>query len=975
MTASRLLMTTASCMALLAGGTAAAQSAQPADDVKGAPSTPEIIVTGSRIARQDYVAQSPIVTTSKAAVENSGVPTVDAYLLQLPQFQPGTGGYTNVSSGGLGVGQATLNLRGLGAVRTLVLLDGRRLEPGNAQSVIDINTIPTSALSGVEAITGGASATYGSDAIAGVVNFKLRRKFEGLEVSGQLGVSSRGDAPTRQFSFIAGSKFAGGAGSIMLAGEYADRQPIGYRDRAFSNPTGNLAAQTQNGYYAPTGTNLPTQAAVNTLFGSYGYAAGAVPRTANFGVNVDNSLFRSGAPGTNYKAYGDPCIVNNGAAGFGYDGQCTNNLQNGLKRYAFLARAEYQVSPALTFYAQGQFAHSLARGQGSHPQATPFGAAGLTVPVTNPFIPADLRALLASRPDPNASFIYVKRVTELGPRAFTSATDTYQALVGAQGRIGGDWDYDLYYSHGNTHATNRTVSGAVSVSALQRLLNAADGGASLCTGGYNIFGPGVSSASCQAYIGRDTVTITNISQDEVAGSLSGSVFRLPAGPVKLAVTANYRRNTYRTDPDPAIQAGDIGAVVAVQPTRGSINVAEVAGEILVPILADKPLFQSLNLGAGYRYSHYNLSGGVSTYKINFDWRVFSPLLLRGGYQKAVRAPNIGELFLPPGGVVANIGAPPASGDPCDVRSSFRTGANANAIRGLCLAQGIPGAIIDSYNQANVGIPSQTQGNTGLSPELARSYTLGAVIQPGFLGNAFSRMSLSIDYYNIRITNTIATLGVQTTFNKCFNADGSNPTYSNSNFYCSLLSRNTLNGQISNSIQPLLNLGGYRTDGLDMQFDWNLPLEALGAKSNAGSLTFNLTANYLHKFEIQQLPGAAFQNFTGTIGADTYARWKLAGSFSYEVGPVQFGLRWRHISAFRDSSVVTNPASTIAGPPAVDYFDLFGRVRVSERYEFRLGVTNLGDRQPPQVGSLAGFTNAGVYDIIGRSFYAGFRARF
>jgi iron complex outermembrane recepter protein len=935
----------------------------------------EVVVTGSRIAREDYVAQSPIVTTPVESVQNSGVPTVDAFLLQLPQFQPGTGGFTNVSSGGLGVGQATLNLRGLGAVRTLVLLDGRRLQPGNAQSVIDVNIIPSSAISGVEVVTGGASATYGSDAVAGVVNFKLRKSYSGGEISAQVGQSDRGDATTHQVSAIAGTDFAGGAGSVMFAAEFADREPIGFREREFSSPTGNLAALLGNGYYAPTGSNLPTQAAVNNVFASYGFAAGTVPRTVNLGVNPDGTLFRSGATGTNYRSDGDECVVADGS-GFGYDGNCTNNLQNGLRRGAALLRAQYEVSEHATLFAQGLFAHSFARGQGSHPSATPFGAAGLTVPVTNPFIPADLRSLLAARSAPDASFTYVKRIEQDGPRSFTASTDTYQALVGAEGRLGGDWSYEAYYSHGNTSPTDKAVAGVISVSALQQLLIAPDGGASLCAGGYNIFGPQPTSASCASFISRRTETTTDITQDELALNATGTIFRVPAGDVALALSGSARQNEYATTPDPAIQAGDIASVVAVQPTKGTIRVREIAAEVLVPLLSDKFLAQSLNLNGGYRYSHYNTSGGVSTYKLGLDWRVFAPLLFRGGYQKAVRAPNIAELFQPAGAVIANIGAPPASGDPCDVRTALRTGANGAAIRALCLAQGIPGTIVDSYNQANVGQPSVTQGNPALSPETANSYTIGTVIEPGFLGRAVEQMSFSIDYYNIKIEETIATLGVQNTLNKCFNTDGSNPNYSAANFFCSLITRNTQNGQISQASQPLLNLGGYRTDGVDAQIDWRAPLDSLGLPSAAGTLVSNLTVSYLNKFEIQQQQGNPFQDFTGTIaGTDTYARWKYSGSLGYEWHQLQFGLRWRHVSAFKDSSVVTNPASAIAGPDAVDYFDIYGRFGIGEHLEVRAGVTNIGDVDPEQVGALRGFTNPAVYDVIGRAYYLGLKVGF
>jgi len=933
----------------------------------------QIVVTGSRIARQDYVAESPIVTVAPTAIENSGAPTIDTYLLQLPAFGVGTGGFSNGSSGGLAIGQANINLRSLGTVRTLVLLDGRRLEPGNAQSVIDINTIPASALQGVEVITGGASATYGSDAIAGVVNFKLRHRFQGFEASGQIGISERGDAPTHQASFITGGKFAEGKGSVILAGEYADRAAISFRGRDFSTPTGNIAPQMGNGYYAPSGTNLPNQTVVNTVFGTYGFAAGTMPRTGNFGVNADNTLYRSQAPGTNYKPNNDPCVVNNGATAFGYDGNCTNNLQNPMHRWATVARAEYEASDSLSVFGQFQFAHSLARAQGSHPQLNAVGATGVQVPVTNPFIPLDLRTILASRATPGATFSYVKRFEEAGPRAFSSATDTWQATVGLEGKIGPSWSYEAYVAAGRTHATDAAVSGSVSLSAVNQLLNAAGGGTSLCSGGFNIFGPTPVSPACVAFVSRNTVTKTAIGQTEFAANVTGNLFKLPAGDLKLNFGGNFRRNTYRTEPDSALVAGDIAAIVAVQPTRGRTDVIEGSIEALIPILADVPLFKSLNLTAGYRLSHYNLSGDNSTYKINFDWRVFSPLMLRGGYQRAVRAPNIGELFLPASGTVANIGAPPTSGDPCTATGNLRTGSAATQVLALCLAQGLPSAIASSFAQANVGIPATTAGNRDLQPETAKSYTLGGVLQPEFLGSAFRRFSLSVDYYNIRIANTIGTVGAQNTLNKCFNTDGSNPNYDPNNLFCTLITRSNTTGQVTNLLLPLLNLGGYRTDGVDAALDWSLPLSSLGLRGDAGTFAFNLNVNWLHRFEIQTLPGSAWQNFTGTIGGtDTYARWKWTCSLAYELRGAQLGVRWRRMTSFRDASVVTNPASTVAGPGATQYFDLFARVKANDRLELRLGVTNLGDAQPPQVGATKGFTNQALFDVVGRAYYLGMR---
>lgn len=953
-------------------GTKADASAEPAK-------TSDIIVTGSRIARRDYVAQSPIVTQSAETLQATGATTIDKALLTLPQFQPGQGGFTNSSAGGQGVGLSSLNLRSLGPQRTLVLLDGRRSQPGNGLTVIDINSIPSSAISGVEVITGGASATYGSDAISGVVNFKVYHRFEGIRLDAQAGISSRGDAANQQASLIAGTKFADGRGSIMIAGEYQHRDGLHYTDRDWSSPSRSFSNVIGNGVFAP-GSNAPSQAAINTVFSQYGIAGGSVLRTDQLGFNQDGTLFRNRNTTTaplNYKGSSNPCMVVTPTT-FAYDGLCLNLHQLPLTRYATLGRAEYELSSSLKAFVQGQYSKVTAYAQGSNPTLNPVGASGLSVPITNPFIPTDLRTLLASRASPNANFLVVKRFIDDGPRAYVNRTTTYQLVAGLEGQLPiNDWSFELYGTHGRTSGTDKVYSGAVSISAVQRLLAAADGGASLCSGGFNIFGPEPVSASCAAYVARPTRSVTSIGQDEVAFNTTGPIFTLPAGDVKLAVSGAYRRNSFRTTPDTAISAGDIAATTATQPLYGVTSVVEGAAEVLVPLLKDLPLIQSLNATGAYRYSKYNISGGVSSYKVGVDWRVVDPIMFRGGYQKAVRAPSVGELFQPLQGALANIGLPPSAGDPCDVRSNYRSGANAAAVRNLCIAQGVPSAVIDSFNSANSGVQSSTAGNIGLKPETAKTLTFGMVFQPSFLGEAFRRMSLSVDYYDIRLKSVISSVDVLTSVSKCFNADGSNPGYSASYILCQNLFRDTTTGQIAGSSQKLLNLGAYKTSGIDIVFDWVLPLGSLGL-GGEDTLRFNVAATYLRNFDIQVNPGAPFSNYRGTItiptgaGASAFARMKANTTVEYTHDGFSLGVKWTHVTGFRDVSTATNQASTVPGTPTYDLFDLFAKLRVNDKFELRGGVQNLGDRDPPPVGGFNA-TNPGVYDTIGRSFFLGVKA--
>lgn len=958
---------------------ATAQVADPAvSPEQAAPDAPpqaaDIIVTGSRIARKDYTAQSPIVTTDAEDIAVAGTSTVDSYLRQLPQFQPGSGDFSNSASGGT-VGQATLNLRGLGAQRNLILMDGRRLQPSNPEGVIDINTIPTLAIGNVEVISGGASATYGSDAMSGVVNFKIRTDLRGLELFAQGNVTGRGDGASRQLGFAYGTKFADGRGSLLLSGEYVDRDGVGTLARRFSRGQA-LSGFIPQGLLVPDGGNLPSQAVVTSVFSGYGVSA-AVPRTSFFGFNNDGTLFRRNAPAGSFNYRGPttgPFIST--PTLFGYDGSYYNFIQTPLERYTVFGRGEYEVSDGITLYAQGSYAHSKARNQGSEPVlATPWD---LRIPVTNPFIPADLARVLASRPQPNAPITYFGRVSQAGPRSFTTETETWQALVGLRGEIASlGWTWDIYGSHGEANTSDTTTAGAVSVGALRRLINAADGGSGLCAGGYNPFGLEGLSSACLAYVSRTPINRTSINQDVVEGVLQGGLFNVPAGEVRFAASANYRRNGYLFVPDSDVAAGDITSISATQRTTGSTRVAEGAIELLLPILADLPFIRALNVTLGYRYSDYRLSGGAHTYKADFDWRVAEPLMFRGGYQRALRAPNIGEYFLAGNQTVSQIGTPPGGGDPCDVRSNFRAPSNANAaqVRSLCIATGLNAALADSFQQPTTAAVTTTIGNGALKPEKADTFTFGAVLTSPFSADALRNISLSVDYYDIKIANAIAVLGATTSLQKCFNGDGSNSSYSASNYFCGLFQRDGT-GLFTSVSQPYLNLGGYRTAGIDVQLDWRVPLDFLSVGGQSGSITLASYANYLDKFEIQTLPGGPFQENAGTIStATSFPRWKLVNSLTIDAGPFSVSGRWRYIDAMADASTITNPATTIPNTPSYNYFDLSLKIAPTDKYELRLGINNLTDKRPPVVGGTLGVTNPGVYDVLGRSFYASAKARF
>lgn len=959
MTRTQYLTGASALVLLLTSGPIAAQ-AQTTPAV-GPNAVDEIVVTGSRIARRDYVSNSPIVTVGRDDIEKSGSVTVDTLLNQMPQFVPSVSSTSNNPSNG---GQANIDLRGLGTARTMVLLNGHRVVPSNSDGTVDVNIIPAALIQNIEVISGGASATYGSDAMAGVVNFKLNTNFTGLQVDAQYGVTEQGDGREKALSATAGGEYADGRGHAVLSLGYSERGEVYNASRDFSKISG-ASSTTPYGRYDATGTNLPSQAAVDAIFSQYGYAAGTVKASANLGFNNDGTLFYNGV---NYKgstAIDYSTIPVNGT----YNTGALNLLQLPLTRYTAYAATDYEINEHAEFYGSFNFTHYDSRTiLAPSPAAS---ATGFSVPVTNPFISDDLAALLAGRANPNANFLLRKRFTDVGPRVSETTFNVFQIAGGVRGDIGfKDWTYDIYASYGRSEQ-NETQSGNVSHSAVQTLLNAADGGASLCDGGYDPFGLQTISASCLSYISRQTKNRTVAEQQVVEATVQGGLFDLPAGEVRGAFGVNYKRDTYLFEPDSLLATGDVVGFNAQDAIDASTNVKELYGELLVPILKDLPFIKALNVNAGYRLSDYNTIGKVNAYKLDGDWEVVEGFRFRGGYQRAVRAPSIGELYSP-----QNQGYPSISEDPCAYDSTYRAGSNAATVRTLCLAQGVPSAIIDSYTYANSQVNSLSGGNPDLKEETADTYNVGFVWTPNFTHPLAQRLSLSIDYYSIDIKDAIGTIDASTALDKCYSSSG-NPTGDASNYYCSLFQRSSSTGEIELLSLTNLNLAEYKTSGVDFQADWGFGLGAVGLDDRYGSLKVNLIGSYLDSFKVQSLPGEAFAELKGTIGntqvsstAVSHPEWKYATSVSYLVGPVEVGARWRHVGDMTDAA----DSSEKIG--AVDYFDLNGSWKVNDIYSIRGGVTNLTNKQPPYFSSyVQANTDPSTYDVLGRRFFMAIKAKF
>jgi outer membrane receptor protein involved in Fe transport len=1072
--------------ALLAGGSAAhAQAPAPAQD----PGLEEITVTGSRIVRRDFEAASPIVTIDSERLENTSTLAIESVLNQMPQFVPeGTQFDQSIQAGptaSLGIG--SLNLRGIGANRTLVLIDGRRAQPANAALIIDVNTIPSAAIERVETITGGASAVYGADAMAGVVNFILKDDFEGVDMDFQTGMTAEGDGAESRFTTLLGVNSGDGDSNVMMGVEWYTRDEVLLRDRDFYrngwfDPGSNAGGFIQMPGYSPSTTNQPvptggppTQAAVDSIFlanptqyagyfpcdgwstetdGVAGISFGdcnraaidagrwAVNRTSEIYFNRDGSPFvLAGAHGYN-SGFGSQNI-GDGYAGVrlqpnGDLGQVSynGNASSPLDRRSLFGRARHTISDNLSAFAQANFSSvEVTTTQNGYPPAITVWSA--PVPLDGRPIPAALQTLLASRTGAGggaAAPWQVFRVLDFLPSGVTteSSSDVYQIMAGLDGTFSQrDWTWEFYISSGQTSVENFFSS----MPSLQRYWNLIGASPALgapangtwgigtftqgrnysqtCTSGLPIFSNSMAagfsqvSADCIESIASNARSLTTLDQDIAEFNLQGKIADMRAGELRFAVGASSRKNEFTFEPGETNDRESVAeqpmSIFASNDTAGETKVNEVYGELLVPVT------NKFDLEFGARLSDYVDSeiGQTETAKALFTFRATDGLTLRGGYQKAERAPNTAELFQG----VSLLVVPFGPSDPCSftfdnnhLRPGQTWGNTANnpnrlATQALCAeiinqsdglaandntsAFGVPGSA-QANNFARPGNPffpleiELRQGNTKVQPEKGETFTLGFVLQgPGGLEN----LTASFDWYDIEITDAIAPLNSLFAYQQCFNANGSsNPTLSyTGNQYCPLILRNVTSGERSSVDAPFINTGSLKTSGVDMSVNWTTDV------GDGASFFVNSLVTVLDEYIIQDSPTAIPFDAKGTMGAPTEGGqfdWKMTNTFGYNFGggKASVGLQWRYLPEIKDESAARNP-NTLAFPmDAYQSFNLFAGYAIGDRFDLRMGIDNLLDEEPLIVGAQPGDNNAEVtrpdfYDIIGRRAYVGIKMSF
>jgi outer membrane receptor protein involved in Fe transport len=939
----------------------------------------EIVVTGTRIARPNFDAASPIVAVPAAVFERTASGTAETTLNRYPQFVPG---YTSTSnnSGGYSEGQASLNLRGLGENRTLTLVDGRRLVAVNGNGETDLNVIPPALIESVEIVTGGASAVYGSDAIAGVVNIRLRREFDGVELRGRWGQTDRGDGEEYDISLTAGTGFADGRGSIVGYVGYYDRAQINQPARDFSRAAlfyvgpGNGITGPGNAYVRDGSPATEEGAAslfdadpeaFDALFQSYGYAPGEVPPDFNrIGFNSDGTLFAMGnfEPDSvaNFRGQGDPLTSNSFAHRYNVANFVA--LQMPLKRTSAYASANFDLTDALELYAEGIYADYTV-----NTQVAPVPLQSVVMPVSNPLIPPDLKLLLDSRrPDRrDAPFEFLKRLTVNGPRVQENNYDMHQLTAGARGRLPGDWDFDVYAQYGASSQWKHQT-GNVSRSRVEELTFAPDGGVSIC-GGFSPFGLDSVLPACADYIAVDAGIEADVRQLIAEASARGAPLTLPAGDLRMAIGVQYRSDEYEYRADEALRrkhedgGADIIGFEAATDIDADDHNTDMYVEVAIPLLADRPGVESLETVLGFRHSDYASAGGVDAWKAELLYQPATAVRLRGSYQRAVRVPSIFELFLPGTQSFAFV----FRAEPCSADSEPRDGPDRQQVEALCIAQGVPTDLLPDFIED--GILTTVIGNPDLDPETADTLTTGIVVRPGFESPWFRDLQFTIDWYRIEIEDAVKFINTLTAVDNCFDRTF-NPGFAADNYWCTLFGRDSATGEIVNAVDTNRNLATEMTSGVDFQLDWRL---AVGP----GELGVGWYVGWVDEYEVQTTSDVPAEQFAGTIGgfAGSYPEWKWLMDLRYAWRDLEVGMAWRYVDSTVDTSRFDIFKTTDVTVPHRNYFDFDAGYTFEDGWfdglTIRAGVENLTNEQPPIFPNwVAANTDPSQFDVLGRRYY-------
>lgn len=981
-------------LAVALAATAVPAFAQSNDDtVDPADSSGVIIVTGTgtRIADSNLTQANPVLGFGAEEIGFQAPMSIEQTLRILPGAAPGIGSQVNNGNGGL----ATFNLRGLGSNRNLVLMNNRRVTPSTLGAVVDLNIIPIAMIERVEVLTGGAVTTYGADAIAGVVNFTTRQNFEGVDLQVVNGITERGDGHQLRISGVFGTNTGDGRGNVTIGLDYTKTDPVLQGDRSFSFlGRGSTCPASVSNADCATRTEGPIQGSATSVPASFFFpgnpavAPGLPGSGFEGGANISNGVFRPGLEDFNFNP--------------------PNLFQAPLQRYTIMAQGNYEVAPAIELYAEGLFTQSKVRTELA-PTGT-FFSGGLTVPFNNPFIsPAALDQLCAvygldatgcanavATGAPISGLLVGRRFVETGPRVTEFTTNLFQFTAGVRGKITDTVNFDVFGQYGESDRRNTNVSGNALASRVNQALQVNPNNPAACLDPslgcvpINLFGPaGSITPEMLNFISVPTTTFSNTTFETVQAIVSGDfgvASPLGINPIAFAVGAEYRKYSGSQFGDlvtrtPGALLGAGGAFVSID---GSVQSTEFFGELIVPLVEERPFAHLLQVDGGFRYSDFNTTGGNWTYKAGVQWAPIEDIKFRGAWTRAVRTPNIGELFAPQNTALTNL-----TQDPC--QQALGT-ANAT-IAALCTAQlaavGLPATVLGNIPAPIAGQINFTGGGNPLAqPETATTWTAGAVFQPTFIRG----LVVSADWYRISLKDAITNPGVGDVISGCFGQSDPNSSL------CQLIRRDPTTGGLSGDpglVQGLLllpsNLGFIQREGIDVNANY---IRDLGE----ATLSFNLNANHSMRNRFQSGPNSFIRECQGFFSVDCdgvmLPDWTVNLRSTVMYKGVDVSLLWRYISDFNvEPRTVTgtqqpgvvgsfgaaNPDRVVGAyrsMPSFNWFDLNVGFNVNDELRLMFLVENMFDRKPPIVGSTIGSTafNTGntfpsLYDALGRRYTA------
>ena len=963
-----------------------------------APEMESIVVTGSRIARPEIAFANPVESFSANTIIQSGKTNLTDLLVESPALIGSVTGESNSGSNTLngGVGVNLLDLRNLGTARTLVLVNGRRhVNAFPGENSVDINTIPIDLIERVDVLTGGVSAIYGADGVSGVVNFVLKRSFEGLSARGQVGISGQGDAGNRFGSIVAGKNFSGGRGNITAAYEYSLSDRFSQRDRRFTGDPAKNFQLLRDPADFPDDPTRPDRILFNNVSWADSAPNGAVDLNGDGVIDFDGNgrPYDTGTflPGTGGRAVNS--TSNTPTAGYFGD------FAPRLERHNVNLLGSFEISPAARLYAEGKYVHINA-----FTQIQPSFDFGTFLTPDNVFLQQRFGEAAA-----DGAFVNRDNF-DLGVSTQTASRNTYRGVIGIDGSLtsgerSGNLRYDVSYVYGR--ATSVVTSGNQRLTdryfAALDAVTGPDGrttcridlpgesiidpnnyaGVALINGvpvsgaplsfkpgecvPITILGYGETSKAGHDFVFVDDVTRASSTQHVVSASLTGDLgflFKLPGGPVGFALGVEYRKESTRSTPSAFTQGGFFDGGAQVLPSGGSFDVKEVFGEVNLPLLSGERFAENLSVGGALRYSNYSTIGSTVTWKVDGTYAPIRDIAFRGTYSKAVRAPNITELFSPLQGTMAFLD------DPCDPTfiaegTQYRA---ANCVAALTAA-GLTPAQIAAFSPATDPKQSTSQpglqgGNPSLRQETAKTWTAGVVLRPSFVPG----LAVTADWYDIKITDAINTPDVNDVFKLCVDQP------SLDNVFCRSFTRSGSTGFINSFVVATQNVAAFTTSGLEISVNYRFR-----PSPEWGSFNFRLIGGYLNDL-----------TFVATVGGvpeqernRTY-RPQYVGSLdlTWIKGPISinYGLNWQgKTQRFTTIQLAAQP--DISDPKFFKYgerweHDIQVSYDVEDRFTIYGGINNFTNQQPDVAAGADnnagnGSSNAGYpVSAVGRYFFVG-----